>query len=74
VVDSTEELIQRQWMSGHRSGYLDAIAEVWEMSHEAFEARDEERMRFLNEVARELRERMERVTEAERSRVLATAD
>lgn len=71
MADAKElDTVSSMWLAGHEAGYRDALVEIWNLEHEAYEARDEERGKLLREVATEVRTRMDRVLEQTATRVV----
>ena len=59
--DAWGKFYDKAFANGHRSGFLDAVSELRDMAHEAYEASDLDRERLLHDLARELRGRYEAV-------------
>lgn len=51
------------WYAGHRKGYMDAVAQIWEMAHEAYSGDAFDLAKQFNLIGEDLRGRYSKARE-----------
>lgn len=53
----------KMWLAGWKCGYMDAVQQLWDLEHAAYEAKDEARAGLIAEIVRDVRDQEQRLHE-----------